>query len=239
MRGHRGRGRCRGSAVRGMRRCTTCSSLAHMARGSSTLREGSAPTTRISSTRHDGVRPALAVDGLATSSPVSVTVTHPRTHGGQSRRGPARTRHRPETPRQRQLPGRHPLCQQVDRLGRHPSGTHSCTARSATRTRRRTRWGSGHLVLVLITTIRIHLGHLARALERLDHPAHLGLDQAHSQRCARRLVRQAVHVGPARRRQARARCRATSYYEILELEKSCSDGQVKKAYRKVRGAPLP
>lgn len=29
-------------------------------------------------------------------------------------------------------------------------------------------------------------------------------------------------------------CRTTSYYEILELEKSCSDGQVKKAYRKVR-----
>lgn len=28
-------------------------------------------------------------------------------------------------------------------------------------------------------------------------------------------------------------CRATAYYEILELEKSCSDGQVKKAYRKV------
>ncbi|GAA5936233.1 hypothetical protein JCM3775_006440 [Rhodotorula graminis] len=28
-------------------------------------------------------------------------------------------------------------------------------------------------------------------------------------------------------------CRTTSYYEILELEKSCSDGQVKKAYRKL------
>ena len=33
-------------------------------------------------------------------------------------------------------------------------------------------------------------------------------------------------------------CRTTSYYEILELEKSCSDGQVKKAYRKVRASPL-
>ncbi|BGP49188.1 Chaperone protein dnaJ [Rhodotorula kratochvilovae] len=28
-------------------------------------------------------------------------------------------------------------------------------------------------------------------------------------------------------------CRATAYYEILELEKTCSDGQVKKAYRKL------
>lgn len=28
-------------------------------------------------------------------------------------------------------------------------------------------------------------------------------------------------------------CRVTAYYEILELEKSCSDGQIKKAYRKV------
>ncbi|KWU44417.1 DnaJ-domain-containing protein [Rhodotorula sp. JG-1b] len=27
-------------------------------------------------------------------------------------------------------------------------------------------------------------------------------------------------------------CRVTAYYEILELEKSCSDGQIKKAYRK-------
>ncbi|KAJ8293276.1 putative J domain-containing protein C17A3.05c [Rhodotorula toruloides] len=28
-------------------------------------------------------------------------------------------------------------------------------------------------------------------------------------------------------------CRVTAYYEILELEKSCSDGQIKKAYRKL------
>lgn len=33
-------------------------------------------------------------------------------------------------------------------------------------------------------------------------------------------------------------CRVTAYYEILELEKSCSDGQIKKAYRKVRRGSL-
>lgn len=29
-------------------------------------------------------------------------------------------------------------------------------------------------------------------------------------------------------------CRVTEYYEILEIKKGCSDGEVKKAYRKVR-----
>lgn len=34
-------------------------------------------------------------------------------------------------------------------------------------------------------------------------------------------------------------CRVTAYYEILELEKTCSDGQIKKAYRKVRPFGYP
>lgn len=29
-------------------------------------------------------------------------------------------------------------------------------------------------------------------------------------------------------------CKPGAYYEVLELEKSCSDGDIKKAFRKVR-----
>jgi DnaJ homolog subfamily B member 12 len=29
-------------------------------------------------------------------------------------------------------------------------------------------------------------------------------------------------------------CRVTAYYEILQLEKKCSEGDIKKAYKKVK-----